>query len=194
MSTTAVPLRPIGKGALAMLWLGLAVAIGLAAAWAYTATRIDQVRVEAISAGNGPAPTADGFAVVKIEGRLADGTVFQPEAEGPVRLAEMIPGFSRGLQMMRQGGRYRLFVPAALGYGAEAQGPIPPNSDLIFTVEVKEVQTAEQMQQMMAQQQMIEQMMREQGGAAGAGGPPGGGAGAPPGGGAGAPPGASGGR
>ena len=51
----------------------------------------------------------------------------------------MIPGFGEGLQAMGKGGVMRLCVPAALGYGAKATGPIPANADLVFQVELVDI-------------------------------------------------------
>ena len=73
---------------------------------------------------------------VTYEGRLTDGTMFDSSAE-PVAMTvgELIPGFNEGLLLMSRGGRYRLHIPAAIGYGAEgAGGVIPPNADLVFDV------------------------------------------------------------
>jgi FKBP-type peptidyl-prolyl cis-trans isomerase len=54
---------------------------------------------------------------------------------------QVIPGFGEALQKMREGGRYSIRIPSALGYGAAGagDGKIPPNSDLIFDIEVKQV-------------------------------------------------------
>ena len=54
-------------------------------------------------------------------------------------LRQVVPGFDRGIQGMRVGGCREIRVPAAMGYGAKKAGPIPPNSDLIFTVELLRV-------------------------------------------------------
>ena len=51
MSTTAVPLRPVNKGGLAVLWIGLAVLVAAAAAWALFLSNAPQIRLETISAG-----------------------------------------------------------------------------------------------------------------------------------------------
>ena len=49
----------------------------------------------------------------------------------------LVPGFTEGLKMMKAGGKYRLFIPARLGYGSQnVQGVIPGNSALDFTVEL----------------------------------------------------------
>lgn len=57
--------------------------------------------------------------------------------------ARMIPGFKEGiLSMSNIGDKATFFIPAALGYGERGGGPIPPNADLIFDVEFKEIAVA----------------------------------------------------
>jgi FKBP-type peptidyl-prolyl cis-trans isomerase FkpA len=52
-------------------------------------------------------------------------------------MGQMIPGFDEGAQQLNHGGRAFLFIPSKLGYGAEEQGPIPANSELVFYIDVK---------------------------------------------------------
>jgi FKBP-type peptidyl-prolyl cis-trans isomerase FkpA len=177
-SATAVPLRPVSKGGLAVLWIGLALLVAAAGAYAWFVSNPAQVRVEVLEAGTGRAPTRTDVAIVKYEGRLADGTVFDANDEAPLPLSRMVPGFVDGLMQMRNGGRYRLHIPSELGYGEEGTGPIPPNADLVFDIELLDIKTEEEFQQMMMMQQMIQQQMQG-GGEGGPGGAPGGGA-APP--------------
>lgn len=50
--------------------------------------------------------------------------------------ARLIAGFKEGLMQMQVGDRYRFFIPPYLGYGAQGSGPIPPNADLVFDIEI----------------------------------------------------------
>lgn len=63
----------------------------------------------------------------------ADGIPYQSETTG------FVPGFATGLVGMKVGGERRIYIPSAQGYGDQANGDIPANSDLIFTVRIEEV-------------------------------------------------------
>jgi FKBP-type peptidyl-prolyl cis-trans isomerase FkpA len=80
--------------------------------------------------------------LVTYEGRLTNGTMFDSSTQPvPMTVGQLIPGFNEGLMLMSKGGRYRLHIPAAIGYGAEGAGGgvIPPNADLIFDVTLVDV-------------------------------------------------------
>lgn len=163
MSTTAVPLRPVNKGGLAVLWIGLALLVAIAAAWALFLSNAPQISLETLRPGTGATPTDTDVAIIKYEGKLADGNVFDSGDQVPLPVGRMIPGFSQGLKQMKVGGKYRLFIPSALAYGSTGQGPIPANADLTFDVELLDVKSEEEMQQMMMMQQMMQQQMQAQG-------------------------------
>lgn len=90
-------------------------------------------------AGHGKSPKKNAQVQVHYEGRLIDGTVFDSSIarEQPVefRLDQVIQGWTEGLQLMKEGAKYRFFIPAELGYGQIGSGDIiEPNSTLIFDV------------------------------------------------------------
>ena len=91
--------------------------------------------------GEGEQPTESDSVTVNYEGRLLDGTVFDSSYERgePItfKLNEVIPGWTEGLQLMKEGGKTTFFIPAELAYGAQGAGPaIGPNSTLVFDVEL----------------------------------------------------------
>lgn len=94
--------------------------------------------------GTGKQPQATSVVKVHYTGKLVDGTVFDSSVERgePIEfpLNQVIPGWTEGLQLMKEGGKATLYIPANLGYGAQGvPGTIPPNSTLIFDVELIEV-------------------------------------------------------
>lgn len=151
---TRVPLQPVGKGILGKLWLGVIVAI-LFAAGAAWATSYKGVSVETVTAGTGAMPGETDIVLVNYEGRLADGTVFDSGERVPFPVNGVVPGFSQALVQMQKGGRYEIFIPAALGYGAQAQGAIPANSDLYFTVDLIDFRSQAEIEAMQRQMQQM---------------------------------------
>ena len=94
-----------------------------------------------LKAGNGPRPKATDEVKTHYHGTLLDGTVFDSSVQRgepisfPVR--GVIKGWQEALQLMKVGGKWRLFVPSELAYGERgAPGAIGPNSVLIFEVEL----------------------------------------------------------
>ena len=175
---TRVPLQPIAKGSLTKLWLGIAAAVVLAGGIAWAAMPV-MVKVDTLTKGEGPAPTMTDVAIINYKGTLKDGTVFDEAQQAPLPLAGVIPGFTKALMQMQRGGKYHVVIPASLAYKDKQAGPIPPNSDLVFDIEVLGFMNAEQFQQ---QQALMEQMRGLQGKGApgGPGGAPGGAEGGPP--------------
>ena len=151
MSVTQVPLRPVKPGTLLKFWLGILALAGAAVLLAWTgagamrgATTASGINIRVAEEGTGDPIRAMDGAIIEYEGRLVDGTVFdstQGRGPAPMIPSQVIPGFGEALQQMREGGSYRVRIPAALAYGATGtpDGKIPPNSDLIFDVTVRQV-------------------------------------------------------
>ncbi|RGN47096.1 MULTISPECIES: FKBP-type peptidyl-prolyl cis-trans isomerase [unclassified Bacteroides] len=102
------------------------------------------LQYEVLKEGNGKQPKATDKVKCDYEGTLIDGTMFdssikrgQPAVFG---VNQVIPGWVEALQLMSEGAKWRLYIPAELGYGAQGAGEmIPPHSTLIFDVELIEV-------------------------------------------------------
>lgn len=85
----------------------------------------------------GPKPAESDLVLVDYIGYLAaTGVVFDQGVRSALAVNGVIPGFSQGLRMMARTGIARFCIPAAMGYGAQAAGPIPANADLVFQVEL----------------------------------------------------------
>ena len=99
-----------------------------------------------ITEGAGDAPKATDTVKVHYEGRLISGDVFDSSiARGePVSfpLDGVISGWSEGVQLMKVGSKFEFTIPSALAYGPSGTGPIPPNSVLVFDVELLEINPA----------------------------------------------------
>jgi FKBP-type peptidyl-prolyl cis-trans isomerase FkpA len=102
-----------------------------------------------LRAGSGAKPSADATVLVNYIGYLAStGAVFDQGMRSPLPVGEVIQGFAQGLQMIPKTGIVRICIPAALGYGAQASGPIPANSDLVFQIEVLDFRSAAEIAEM----------------------------------------------
>ena len=172
MSTvTAVPLRPVKRGYLVYLWIGILLAalgaFALARAGDDFLTRNARARgvvttpsglqykVLAPGRRGAPKPTDADVALINYEGRLLDGTVFDKSPQPvPMPVGSVVPGFSEALKLMPKGAKYRIWIKPSLGYGAEAKGPIPANSTLAFDVELLDFLPEQVVRQMQMQQQM----------------------------------------
>ena len=89
---------------------------------------------------NGPRPATGDDVRVNYEGTLIDGTVFDSSytrgQPAVFTVGEVVPAWNEALQLMRPGDVWYLYVPPKLGYGSEAQGPIPGNSVMVFKIEL----------------------------------------------------------
>jgi FKBP-type peptidyl-prolyl cis-trans isomerase FklB len=98
-----------------------------------------------ITEGKGKTPIASSTVRTHYRGRLLDGTEFDSSFKrgepAQFQVNGVIAGWTQALQMMKEGSKWELFIPPALGYGeAGAGGVIPPNATLIFEIELIEVQ------------------------------------------------------
>ena len=106
------------------------------------------LQYEELEPGKGTSPTASDTVKVHYRGQLIDGTEFDSSyaRNEPVSfpLDGVIPGWTEGLQLMKEGGKSRLVIPAELAYGPGGMGnAIGPNETLVFEVELLEVNPAE---------------------------------------------------
>ena len=96
-----------------------------------------------IESGEGASPGDGERVTVHYRGRLLDGTEFDSSYErdepATFNLNSVITGWTEALQLMSEGGKWELYIPADLAYGPGGNGPIPPNAALIFEVELLEV-------------------------------------------------------
>jgi len=195
MSVTAVPLRPVKKGALLTLWIGVGLAVATAAgvAWYGTSspelanaatpeqflawngkqegvvTTTSGLQYQILKDGTGGSPTDSDAVLVGYKGTLRNGTVFDENPQASFPVAGVVPGFSEGLKLMKRGGKYRLWIPPALGYGEQSPAEvIPANSLLVFEVDLLDYKSVAEIQAEM-------ERLRQQGALPSQGGmPPGG--------------------
>lgn len=102
------------------------------------------LQYEVIKEGTGESPTADSKVKVHYKGTLIDGTVFDSSYErgkpATFGVSQVIKGWTEALQLMKVGGKWKLYIPYELGYGERGAGPdIKPYSTLIFEVELLDI-------------------------------------------------------
>jgi len=104
-----------------------------------------QYKVETM--GTGPKPAATDTVKVHYRGTLLDGTEFDSSyaRNEPISfgLNRVIAGWTEGVQLMPVGSKFMFFIGPDLAYGESGGGPIPPNSTLVFEVELLAIETPE---------------------------------------------------
>lgn len=98
-----------------------------------------------VNQGSGKTPERGQMTIVHYTGFLPNGNIFDSSVQRnqPFRFVvgegQVIPGWDEGVMLMKKGARYRFIIPPDLGYGERGIGPIPPNSTLVFDVELLEI-------------------------------------------------------
>jgi len=103
------------------------------------------LQYKVIEPGTGASPKSTDRVKVHYHGTLIDGRVFDSSVDRgePITfgLDQVIPGWTEGLQLMKVGGKSRLFIPARLAYGERSAGAlIEANSTLVFEVELLDIE------------------------------------------------------
>ncbi|BBN82410.1 peptidyl-prolyl cis-trans isomerase [Pseudoalteromonas sp. A25] len=109
-------------------------------------TTASGLQYEVLQSGGGEVhPTATSKVKVHYHGTLLDGAVFDSSVlrDSPISfgLNQVIPGWTEGVQLMKEGDKYRFFIGPDLGYGDRAAGKIEPGSLLIFEVELLDIES-----------------------------------------------------
>jgi len=101
------------------------------------------LQYKVIKEGTGDIPTANDKVKTHYRGRLIDGTEFDSsyKRNQPAEFAVtgVIKGWTEALQLMKTGAKWELYIPANLAYGTPGRPSIPPNSVLIFEIELLEI-------------------------------------------------------
>tara|TARA_Y100000814_G_scaffold282127_1_gene246889 strand:- start:59 stop:754 length:696 start_codon:yes stop_codon:yes gene_type:complete len=132
-----------------------ALAGNLAESEAYLAENAQNPRVTVLDSGlqyeviesgpdGGESPTSSNSVLAHYHGTLPDGTVFDSSVDrgepATFGVSQVIAGWTEALQLMKVGDKWRLFIPPDMAYGEASPTPaIPPNSALVFEVELLEV-------------------------------------------------------
>lgn len=107
-------------------------------------TTASGLQYKVLKQGTGPSPKATDVVKTHYHGTFINGKVFDSSVKrgepATFGVSEVIPGWTEALQLMKVGDKWQLFVPSKLAYGPEgSQGVIPPDSTLIFEVELLEI-------------------------------------------------------
>jgi FKBP-type peptidyl-prolyl cis-trans isomerase FkpA len=194
MSVTAVPLQPVKRSYIWLLWIGIAAAVIAAFLLArqgddfYSSTQrvwgvqttASGLKYKVIEPGKGGKhPTDTDVALIQYEGRDSSGKTFDKSQQPtPMPVKGVVQGFSEAIKLMSKGEKARIWIPSALAYGASEQKDqqgkvvIKANSNLVFDIELVDFLPQSVIEQYQKQMQQM-----QGGGAGGMGGP--GGPGAP---------------
>ena len=94
-----------------------------------------------VAQGSGATPNLTSRITVKYTGTLTNGSVFDQNTTWVTfTLSQLILGWQRGLPLIQKGGSIILYLPPSLGYGCQQAGSIPPGSNLIFSIDLVDVQ------------------------------------------------------
>ena len=107
-------------------------------------TTASGLQYKVITEGTGKSPKATDTVLVHYAGTLINGNEFDSsyKRKEPIEfpLNRVIPGWTEGVQLMKEGAKYRFFIPSKLAYGKQGAGrDIGPNEALIFDVELLKV-------------------------------------------------------
>lgn len=110
---------------------------------------LKELLIEDILEGSGEEATSGASVTVHYTGTLEDGTKFDSSLDRNqpftfnLGAGEVIKGWDQGVAGMKVGGKRKLTIPPDLAYGSRSPGIIPPNSTLIFEVELIKVTSTE---------------------------------------------------
>ncbi len=149
--------KPLGQSSHTEVWVRRADASGKArwqaVSWvsipikssvlgAKAVTTQSGLRYEDIVTGTGASPQPGQDVTVHYTGTLEDGTKFDSSVDRgepftfKIGVGKVIKGWDEGVMTMKVGGKRKLVIPPHLGYGSRGVGPIPPNSTLVFEVQL----------------------------------------------------------
>ena len=101
------------------------------------------VQYRVIKSGTGKHPKGTDTIVAHYRGSLIDGTVFDSSYKRgqplTIPVNQVVKGWQDALKAMKVGGKWQVYIPPELGYGERATGSIPPNSALIFDIELLKI-------------------------------------------------------
>lgn len=108
-------------------------------------TTASGLQYEVLTEGTGTSPSATDSVTVHYKGTTIDGAEFDSSykrgAPATFPLNRVIAGWTEGVQLMKEGAKYRFYIPSDLAYGPRGAGQaIGPNSTLIFDIELIKVQ------------------------------------------------------